>query len=354
MNVRAQIAIEDVFGDLPPLETERLLLRKFTEDDVAAVFEYGRDPEVARFVTWSPHATPDDSRAFVGAAMADYAAGRIGPWGVVVKDEGRLIGSAGFVNWQPEHGRAEVGYAIGRAHWGKGLVTEALREIARFAFAVMQLNRLVALCEPENVASARVMEKVGMRYEGTLRQYTFIKGAFRDLEVRALLRAEWVPSERDSLAIGPAGDADVSEIRRVASVSWRTTYRDIFAREFIDRFLDDAYSLGGLRRAVDDPTHRFLVAKDARWVVGFCHYGPSPRGIQLYRMYVAPAYWRAALGGRFVALLDEDLRRRGVSEYYCFVHQRNEIAKAFYRKRGFVHETSRDEAEEWFMVRRLS
>lgn len=354
MNVCAQIAIEDVFGDMPRLETERLLLRKFTQDDVAAVFEYGRDPDVARFVTWKPHVTPDDSRAFVQAAMAHYAAGRIGPWGVVVKDEGRLIGGAGFVAWQPEHGRAEVGYGLHRAYWDQGLATEVLREITRFAFAVMQLNRLVALCEPENVASARVMEKVGMRFEGTLRQYVFTKGAFRDLELRALLRAEWVPSVRDSLAIGLAGDADVPDIRRVAAVSWRTAYHDIYARDFIDRFLDDAYSLDRLRRAVDDPTHRFLVAKDGRWVVGFCHYGPSARGVRLYRMYVAPAYGRAGLGGRFVALMDEELRRRDVSEYFCTVHERNEIGKAFYRKRGFVHETSRDEPDEWCMVRRLS
>lgn len=354
MNVPAQIVIEDVFGDLPVLETDRLLLRKFTDDDVDAVFDYGRDPDVARFVTWKPHVTHDDARVFVQAAMAHYAAGRIGPWAVVLKGEDRLIGSAGFVNWQPEHARAEVGYALHQSYWGRGLATEALREIARFAFAVMQVNRLVALCDPENVASARVMEKVGMRYEGTLRQNTFVKGAFCTTEIRALLREEWVAAARDRIAIELARDADVPEIRRVATVSWRTTYRGIFTREFIDRFLDYAYSLDGLRRSVANPEGRFLVARDGRWVLGFCHYGPSPQGVQLYRVYVVPAYWRAGLGGRFVASMDDDLRRRGVPEYYCHVHERNEIGRAFYLKHGFVHEASRDQTDEWCIVRRLS
>jgi RimJ/RimL family protein N-acetyltransferase len=218
----------------------------------------------------------------------------------------------------------------------------------------MQVNRLVALCEPENAASARVMEKIGMQYEGTLRHYVYTKGAFRDLELRALLRAAWIASVRDTLTIGPARDTDVPDIRRVATVSWRTTYRAVFTRDFIDRFLDDAYSLDGLRRSVAHPEHRFMVAKDGPWVVGFCHYGPSPQGPRLYRVYTVPAYWRAGLGGRFVAEMERDLRGRGVHEYYCYVHERNTVGIPFYLKHGFEHEASRDQDEEWCMVRRFA
>ena len=353
MTVLAPITVDEVFGDLPVLETERLVLRKFTQGDVDAVFEYGRDPDVARFVTWDVHTTRADSRAFVAGAIAHYAAGRVGPWAVDLKGHG-LIGSAGFVHWHPEHARAEVGYALHRSHWGQGLATEAVLEIARFGFAVMHLNRLVALCESENVASARVMEKAGMRYEGLLRHQVFTKGRYRDLELRAVLRADWIASVRDSLSISPAADVDVPGIRRVATASWRTTYREVFTRDFIDRFLDDAYSLDGLRRSVANPAHRFFVAKDGSWVVGFCHYGPSSNGMQLYRVYVAPAYWRAGLGGRFITRMEDDLRSRGAPEYYCYVHGRNEVGKAFYLKHGFVHEAERDQAEEWYMVRRLT
>jgi ribosomal-protein-alanine N-acetyltransferase len=352
VTVPAPITVDAVFGDLPALETERLLLRRFTADDIDAVFEYGRDPDVARFVTWDVHTSRDDSRQFVEATLAHYAAGRIGPWAVVLKGGG-VIGSAGFVTWQPEHARAEAGYALHQSYWGQGLATEALREIARFGFAVMQLNRLIAVCDPANVPSARVMEKIGMRYEGTLRQYAFSKGAFRDTEIRALLRSGWIASVRDALRIEPAREADVPEVRRVATVSWRTTYRDIFTLEFVERFLDEAYSLESLRRSIAHPEQRFLVAKDGRWVVGFCNYGPGAQGVQLYRVYVAPAYWRAGLGGRFIASMEDDLRRRGAAEYYCFVHEHNEIGKAFYLTHGFAHQAARDQSDEWCMVRRL-
>jgi ribosomal-protein-alanine N-acetyltransferase len=96
--------------------------------------------------------------------------------------------------YAPEHARAELGYVLSREHWGRGLMPEAVRAVIRFGFGRMGLNRVQARCIAENVASARVMEKAGMAYEGTLRESEFIKGAYRDMKLYSILRREYRPA----------------------------------------------------------------------------------------------------------------------------------------------------------------
>ena len=180
-----------VFADLPELETERLLLRKMRLDDAQAMFAYASDPEVTRYVIWETHGSIEDSENFLRFADKGYERGDFGGWGVVLKDSGAFIGTCGVdVNFAPEHARAELGYVLSREHWGKGLMPEAVRTVIRFGFGRMELNRIQARCVAENTASARVMEKVGMTYEGTLRASEYIKGAFRDMRIYSILRRE--------------------------------------------------------------------------------------------------------------------------------------------------------------------
>jgi ribosomal-protein-alanine N-acetyltransferase len=352
--MRAEITVEDAFGNLPDLETDRLVLRKLTLEDVDDILAYASEPEDSRYTTWYPHASPEDSRSFLQAVQALYDNREVAPWGIVVKSEGKIVGTCGFANWVPRHARAEVAYALARHHWGKGYMTEAVREVLRFGFAVIQLYRAEARCDVENVGSYRVMEKAGMAYEGVLRGQMHAKGAFVDLKMYAILRPEWVKHTASAVVIGRATGADVEGIRRVAAIGWRTTYRDIYTAEHVADFIDRAYSLEGLTRSVNRPQQVFLVAKDGRWVVGFCHFGPSEAGFQLYRMYVVPAYWRVGIGARFMALMEAHLRGLGAADYHCYVQERNEIGKAFYRKAGFVREASRDQGDEWCMVKRLA
>lgn len=189
-----ELRCEDVFGDLPVLRTERLILRKATEQDAGDLFEAASDPEVARYTSWEPHASPEVSRAVIGRWLLRYREGQAAPWAMEVVAEGTFIGTCGFLSWSIAQARAEIGYAISRRYWNQGLVTEAVREVLRFGFEVMQLNRIQATCEPANTASGRVLEKVGMSYEGTLREYAFDKGAFHDLRMYAVLRQEWFRS----------------------------------------------------------------------------------------------------------------------------------------------------------------
>ncbi len=181
-----------VFADLPELETERLLLRKMRFDDAEAMFAYASDPEVTRYVLWDTHRSIEDREGFLRSAMEGYERGDFGGWGVVLKDDGAFVGTCGIdVGYAPEHARAELGYVLSREHWGKGLMPEAVRAVIRFGFGRMGLNRVEARCITENTASARVMEKAGMNYEGILREREFIKGTYRDIKLFSILRREY-------------------------------------------------------------------------------------------------------------------------------------------------------------------
>jgi [ribosomal protein S5]-alanine N-acetyltransferase len=188
---RASIKIDEILKDLPTLETERLILRKMAPSDAEAVFAYASDPEVTRYVIWETHRSIEDSRAFLELESSKRESGGEPEWGIVYKGDHRFIGTCGIVSWDPDHARAELGYVLSRDYWGRGLMAEAVRAVISFCFQRMNLHRIEARCTAENAASARVMEKAGMTHEGTLRQREVIKGAYRDMELYAILKGEF-------------------------------------------------------------------------------------------------------------------------------------------------------------------
>jgi ribosomal-protein-alanine N-acetyltransferase len=185
---RTVAEVREVLKDLPTLETERLILRKMVLNDAEAVFAYASNSEVSRYTLWETHRSIEDSRAFLEFATQKYENGGEPDWGIVYRGNGCLVGACGLVNWEAEHARAEVGFVLSREYWGRGLMSEAVRAILRFGFERMNLNRIEARCIAETAASARVMEKAGMVYEGTLRQREYIKGAYRDIKLYAILK----------------------------------------------------------------------------------------------------------------------------------------------------------------------
>lgn len=169
------------------IATERLTLRSLTLDDAADLFAYASDPEMAAFVEWPQHETIADSNIHIRRMLAHHAAGNY-HWGITERNDGRLIGSCGFVATAPAHRRAEIIYAVARHRWGEGIATEAVAAVIRFGFMDLDLNRIEARCLPEHVASRRVMVKLGMSFEGVLRQHVLMKGRFVDLAMYAVLR----------------------------------------------------------------------------------------------------------------------------------------------------------------------
>ncbi len=180
-----------IFKNLPVLETERLRLRKLSMRDASDIFEYASLPEVAEHVVWEYHRNISDSMHFLRVVTQQYLDGVPSPWGIVDKDLGKLIGTIGYHIWSYPNGYAEVGYALSKDYWNKGIITEAFKEVIKFGFEHMRLNRVEATCKLPNTASEKVMQKCGLKYEGILHKKLFAKGEYHDLKLYAILKSEW-------------------------------------------------------------------------------------------------------------------------------------------------------------------
>lgn len=180
----------DPYEYMPTLETARLRLRRLTMRDAADIYDYSRDPQVARHVLWDAHRSIGESRAYLRYMLRKYRMNEPASWGIELKSTGRVIGTIGFMWIQPDNAAAEVGYSLARDHWGEGIMTEALRAVIAYAFDNLRLNRVEAIHELDNPASGAVMRKCGMRHEGRLRQKLFNKGRFVDVDLYAIVRGD--------------------------------------------------------------------------------------------------------------------------------------------------------------------
>jgi ribosomal-protein-alanine N-acetyltransferase len=179
---------------LPPtLETPRLILRPLDASDVDAVFAYASNPNMTRFTLWDAHRDRGDSMAFIDYARSRYAEQIPEPMGIVLRDRQDLgvIGSLGCFWAARAHNTMELGYAIGEPFWGRGLIPEAVRPLIAYAFTHYPVERMQARCFADNRASARVLEKLGWAYEGTLRSSLSRYGKHWDIRMYSLLKREW-------------------------------------------------------------------------------------------------------------------------------------------------------------------
>ena len=177
---------EDHFTDLPVIETRRLVLRPLKMSDAEDVFEYASDPEVSKYTFWETHHSIADTQAFLSRVIREESA----HWGIGLKENNKVIGTCYLHSFDLKHRRIEIGYGISRKCWGQGYMTEAVREVILSSFEQWDLNRIGAVCIVEHTASARVLEKVGMTFEGIVRQYAYTLSRFWDLKVYSILRDE--------------------------------------------------------------------------------------------------------------------------------------------------------------------
>ena len=174
------------------IETERLILREIEEDDWESVHRYAREPAVGRFLIWGPNTeqqTKNHVRDLQAFRLEDPRKRAV--LGIVIKDSGEFIGGVGLTRLSADASEAEVGYSLHPDHWGRGYATEAARAMIGLGFGEWRLHRVIARCDPENIGSARVMEKCGMRREGHFRKCTMCKGEWRDRVLYAILEDEW-------------------------------------------------------------------------------------------------------------------------------------------------------------------
>jgi ribosomal-protein-alanine N-acetyltransferase len=144
----------------PVIETDRFLLRELHPDDAAEMFALNADPEVVRYTGNGPFASVEDARTFLESYDA-YRVQRMGRWGIVAKDGGALLGWCGLK--RDSHGEVDLGYRLHRRFWGQGVATETGAASIEYGFGALALDRIVGRVLPENHASRRVLQKLGMR-----------------------------------------------------------------------------------------------------------------------------------------------------------------------------------------------
>jgi len=168
------------------LETERLILRRYKEDDFEAIHSYASTKENNLYMPWGPN-TEAETRAFIKMSME-----REHHFVVILKETGALIGSC---NLNQREGKAELGWIIHRDHWKRGYGTEAARAVLKHGFETLNYHRIIARCDAENVGSYRIMEKIGMRREALYHDarppHKESKRAYSDELLYAMVKDEW-------------------------------------------------------------------------------------------------------------------------------------------------------------------
>ncbi|MEH2180963.1 GNAT family N-acetyltransferase [Nostoc sp.] len=165
----------------PQLETDRLLLRETTLQDAEAIFAVFSDPSVTQFHDLDTFTSIKQAIAVIGRRAKRFEEGEGIRWGIIHKQDNVLIGSCGFT-WNPQEHSAEVGYELASTFWRQGIMTEAVSTILQFGFQKMGLRFVVAQVMLENIASKKLLEKLGFHSQGVLKQYGFFKGQYHDLE----------------------------------------------------------------------------------------------------------------------------------------------------------------------------
>lgn len=173
---------------IPTVTTARLVLRPFAPIDAADVVALANDAEVARYLLHVPHPYPAElAPGWIATHAETWLSGNGPTWAITRRDDGRLAGTVSL-RWNARHAHAELGYWLGRAHWGHGFGTEAARAAVAWAFAHLDVVRVHASCLDGNERSARVLRAIGMRYEGTRRRHLRKGGVFHDVHLYARLR----------------------------------------------------------------------------------------------------------------------------------------------------------------------
>jgi [ribosomal protein S5]-alanine N-acetyltransferase len=299
------------------MRTERLLLRAFRREDHAAVHAYAADPEVVRYQDWGPH-TEGETAAFLELAMAAAAADPPTRHVYALEHAGAVIGACELRVADLMHRRGIVGCTLARSAWGRGFGTEAVAAALAYGFEELRLHRVSATCDPANVASKRVLEKTGMRYEGRLSDWMLVRGEWRDRLLYAALR----------FTVEPAGEIDVPRLLEIR--------RDAFAAQ-----APAAYSPAEVATLLDDvdPDELRGMAADRR-LFAARPFGGRIAGLagwagdRLRHVYVDPAYARQGLATALLRRAEADCRARtGATRMRAGVALH---AEGFYRACGYT------------------
>ena len=176
---------------LPTIAATRLSLRWLTDEDTAALFSIFSDAEVMRYWSSPPLTETEGARKLLAHIHDCFRQRTLFQWGIARRTDDYVIGTCTLFHLDTQNRRAEIGYALGRQHWGQGYMQEALGALLGFSFDTLNLHRIEADVDPGNAASIKTLERMGFQREGYLRERWLVGGEIQDALFYGLLRREW-------------------------------------------------------------------------------------------------------------------------------------------------------------------
>ena len=174
------------------LNTERLILRRFKNDDAQEMFNnWANDMDVCRYLTWYPHKDVEITKEILKAWIDSYKEDNFYNWGIVVKQSNSLIGNISVVESNDQLGSLTIGYCISKQEWRKGYTSESLKRVIQYLFEEVEADIIISRHSQENPNSGKVMEKAGMKFEGVLRRRDVCISGITDMAMYSLLKEEY-------------------------------------------------------------------------------------------------------------------------------------------------------------------
>ena len=176
---------------LPTITATRVSLRRLNENDVDSLYTIFSNPEVMRYWSSTPLKDRQAARALLNEIHQGFDRRLIFQWGIARRTDDTVIGTSTLFHIESSNYRAEIGYALGREHWGNGYMQEALRALLDYAFGELNLHRIEADVDPRNGPSIRTLQRLGFKHEGYLRERWKVNDELQDTLFYGLLRREW-------------------------------------------------------------------------------------------------------------------------------------------------------------------
>jgi len=183
------------FKNVPALETERLVLREIAPTDAEDLFRIYSDEETMQYWSCRPYTSVDQAGDLIENITKQVQDGTGIHWAISLRGDGRLIGKCGYNEWRKAHRRGDISYIVAREQWGKGVASEALCAVLNYGFGQMNLHSIEAGVTPGNDSSTRMLERLGFRLEGHLRESFLVEDVFVDSLIYSLLRKDWKASQ---------------------------------------------------------------------------------------------------------------------------------------------------------------
>ena len=328
------------------LDTCRLILRPFTETDTEDVFNnWASDPQVTQYLTWPAHPNADVTRKVVADWVSGYADGGNFNWAIEWKETGRVIGGISVVRLEEATDEAEIGYCLGRAFWGRGIMPEALRAVMDYLFDTAEINRISAGHDVNNTKSGRVMEKAGMKKEGIRRQGGRNQQGICDMACYSMLRSDRTPPvrrEKAAVQVRMAREEDLERInvlRKQVNDVHVAGKPEIFKPGFCDELRNHIHTIW------NNPQEKIAVAELDGKIVGFAvlNHIIRPENPFMYERNfldvdefgVEESCRRQGIASAMIRFIREFAKENGFSRVELNMWEFNRGALAFYEAAGF-------------------